>query len=402
MIAVAGAIFVVSACSCSGSAKKEPDTRVESPSSKKIANGNWNPRLAQAYLDERENWWMSWSRATRDQGTFCVACHTTVPYILAEPALRARLDEPEMSRTEEAVLENITKRVRMWDRVQPYYGSAEYGGQKGKESRSTEAVLNALLLASRDSESGKLGDDTQAAFKNMWSLQLTDGPDRGAWLWQQFWLRPWESRSAVYSGASWAALAVGLAPEGYQDRSEIRGNLTLLYGYLTQDFSRRSALNQAYLLWASTKLNGLLTPKQRQQIIDEIFRKQQQDGGWTLSTITWSWEHPGLTSLVQLWRREDWTPQEKISDGLATGLMVFALQEAGVNKSEPRVEKGLDWLVANQDKKSGMWVAASLNKQRDPTSNVGLFMSDAATAFAVLALTQDGSHTAFQRTAISQ
>ena len=128
------------------------------------------------------------------------------------------------------------------------------------------------------------------------------------------------------------------------------------------------------LLEASTKLPGLLTRAQKKAIIEEALSKQQADGGFSLS------------SFVGNWKRHDGTPLETKSDGYATGVVTLALQQAGMKPDQPQLRRGLDWLAQNQEKSDGRWLAYSLNKQRDLSSDVGRFMSDAATAYAVLAL----------------
>jgi squalene-hopene/tetraprenyl-beta-curcumene cyclase len=89
------------------------------------------------------------------------------------------------------------------------------------------------------------------------------------------------------------------------------------------------------------------------------------------------------------WKRADGTPQELQSDGLATGLIVFVLPQAGVSRENVQLKQGRAWLIQNQNKPEGLWLASSVNKRREPSSNVGRFMTDAATAFAVLALTEN-------------
>jgi hypothetical protein len=51
------------------------------------------------------------------------------------------------------------------------------------------------------------------------------------------------------------------------------------------------------------------------------------------------------------------------------------------------LKRALAWLSSNQIELDGRWPAVSLNNNRAVMSDTGLFMSDAATAYAVLALT---------------
>jgi squalene-hopene/tetraprenyl-beta-curcumene cyclase len=346
---------------------------------------SWDPKAAAAYLDQRETTWMQWPGAARDHDTFCVSCHTVVPYIMSRPMLRGALAEGVPSVNERKVLDNVAKRVQLWNVTDPYYSDKEYQGNKAAESRGTEAVLNALILANYDAQNGHLSDVTRAAFSNMWATQQTDGSGKGAWSWLQFGMEPFEANDSQYYGAALAAIAVGSAPENYRSTPEIQEKIGPLRDYLNREYDKQSTINHAVLLWASTKLPGLVEADRQQSIIQEISDAQQSDGGWELSALAWPKDRR-LHSLVREWLRSDGTTQERKSDGYATGLMTYVLRQSGIGPEDPRLKRGRSWLATHQNQADGSWPSVSLTKRRDPSSNTGHFMSDAATAYAVLAL----------------
>jgi squalene-hopene/tetraprenyl-beta-curcumene cyclase len=389
----------------------------------------WDAKAAAAYLDQRAAWWMGWPRAQRDHETFCISCHTAVPYAMSRSSLRTAIGEQSLSPTERRLLDNVTKRVRLWHEVEPFYNDKDRGPYKSVESRGTESVLNALVLASHDATTGHLSPDTLTAFSNMWAEQVVvpakpvsrpassgvaaaaasakagydapsvssapayaDAPNQvGAWRWLRFKNEPWEADDSDFYGAALAAIAVGMAPENYRARAEIQPNLKLLGDYLNRQSSAEPLMNRVVLLWASTKLPGLLDSAQQKLILNEILSKQEPDGGWS------------LPALAPNWQRHDNSPQDPQSDGYATGLIAFVLERLALRfdygrlKTIPlpddpsvRLRSALAWLSTHQDPSTGAWPSASLNNNaaHHISPDTVRFMNDAATAYAVLALNE--------------
>jgi squalene-hopene/tetraprenyl-beta-curcumene cyclase len=305
-----------------------------------------------------------------------------MPYALSRSALRSAVGEQAPSADEQRLLDNVTKRVRLWKEVAPIYTDKDWGAHKSVESRGTESVLNALILVTRDAQSGQLSNDAHASLDNMWAEQQMSGSQKGGWLWQRFNKEPWEADDSDYYGATLAAVAIGAAPGNYRNAPEIQNNIKLLREYLNRESVAQKPINRVSLLWAAAKMPGLLEPDRKKAILSELLEKQQSDGGWSLSSLSGDW------------KRDDGTPQEAKSDGYATGLITFVLQQAEVSSENAQLKRGLAWLIVNQDKTEGSWQASSLNKSKEHhlSPETALFMNDAATAYAVLALTNAGRH----------
>ena len=352
-----------------------------------LTENSWNPRAAADYLDQRARWWILWPDAARDQGTFCVSCHTVLPYALSRPVLGRMLGEGGPVAGERQILESVRKRVRLWNEFKPFYSSSD--GVKNRQSRGTESILNALILASVDARSGRLTDDTRIAFRNMWALQEISGIERGAWPWLNFGNEPFEATDSRFYGACLAAVAIGTAPQSFSDSAGIQERVKALTHFLNSEYTLQALINQITLLWASAKLPGLLGEKQRASLEGTVLGNQRADGGWSLSSLAWTWRGSEPKSLLKLWFRSEDNLLEAKSDGYATGLIALALEQTGFPRNALRLQRAMWWLRHNQSQSDGRWPGYSLNHPRIPAEPVGLFMSDAATAYAVLALAYD-------------
>ena len=342
---------------------------------------DWRPVQAGKYLDEREKTWFEFSSARRGQGTAqtsCVSCHTVMPYVLARPVLRKLTGTLMPTEQEKQLLTQTRKRVANWQSLDnARYGLLyDFNEQKKKEAWGTEAVLNAVICAFDDHYQGRSrpGDVTKQAFANLWKAQIQTGDHKGTWDWLDFGLEPWESKGARYHGAALAAIAVGTAPGYYTSGADadVSAKVKLLRDCLKDGLLTQNLFNRTLCLWVSAKLDGVLTRDDQRKIIGQLLDQQRDDGGWSLAAFG-----PFV--------RKDGTIQDSTSDGYATGLVLHVVQIAGLPKDNARLARGLTWLKRNQAA-TGEWRSISVNKKRNPASHVGKFMSDAATAYAVLAL----------------
>lgn len=356
------------------------------------ADAGWDPAAAARYLDARMDLW--WARAktlrTGSAEAKCVSCHTAVPYALARPLLRMALGGAEPTPHETRILDTVRLRVTHQAEAAPYY---DHTAAKQAESRGVEAVLNALVLTRRDSlgRSSRPGDDTRAAMARLWAVQRPDG----AWDWLDFGLEPYESVDAVYHGATLAAMAAGTTP-GRAASGDAAGTagIARLRAYLHDGLVHQRRFNKAWALVAGAYLPGVMSDAERRDVVRDLVSSQRADGGWSLADLgPWRWSRqdggaaPGPTDAARLGE----------SDGYATGLLVYALRMGGEPVTSPSVARGLAWLRQHQqperpgDPAWAPWRAHSLNFDREHGGEKGegwrrMFMSDMATAFAVLAL----------------
>ena len=322
------------------------------------AEKSWDQRAAARYLDARAGLWSEQAKTRRKLSTACLSCHTAVPYLLS----RSSLGESVMPAPAADLYSDVETRVATWSNARVWY-EEEMGAEKPAQSRATESVLNALVLASRDRRARRpLTDKAKTALAHMWAQQNADG----AWEWLHFGLVPWETDGSDYWGAALAAVASMPVADEAQPPAQSAANLKT---YLRAGMATKLSLhNRIALLWAASAWDGLLSKPEIATLVKEIVERQQPDGGFRPE------------------KSAPWRPKDT-SDAYITAFATFVLQAAKDPLAAKSVSGGVGWLATKQQP-DGRWDAVSLNKDRSGEEDfTRLLMSDAATGFAVLALT---------------
>ncbi len=290
----------------------------------------------------------------------CVACHTNGTYMVARPLMMQQLGPPQKELRDFFVTSLHT----------------ELAGESGPkwEPDVSQIVYIAAGLAIWDAHvTHRLSPETAQALALMFRLQQ----QAGDWYIDDPNNPPLEA--SPYQLATVAARAVGNAPGwlAQQRGTPVEAKVNLLMRYLRAEKKLQADYDRTDLLWAAAEFPGLLNAGRVRELIEMVSRHQMPDGGWSIRTFAKpeEWGHGNRAAKL----RAEPELNDPHSDGHMTGLAIVALRRAGVPASDPRIRRGVAWLLANQ-RSSGRWWTRSL------IGDNWQFMSYSGTVYPLLAL----------------
>ena len=313
----------------------------------------FSPKLAVEYMEQGA---LAWSQEWK-----CVACHTNGSYMVVRPLLTPQLGQPQ-KQLRDFFVGTLNEEL------------ASDPADMRPELDSTQAVYVAAGLAIWDAHvTHRLSPETAEALSMMFKLQRADGD----WTISDDNNPPLESNR--YQLATVAARAIANAPGwlSQQRGTPMEAKIDLLENYLRAERKVQGDYDRTDLLWAASELPGLLHAKREQELIAMIFAHQMRDGGWSIRTFAQPQEWGNGNRAEKLRAEPEFANPP--SDGHMTGLAIIALRKAGVPAGDPRIKRGVAWLLTNQ-RSSGRWWTRSLN--RDGWQ----FISYSGTAYPLLAL----------------
>ena len=112
----------------------------------------------------------------------------------------------------------------------------------------------------------------------MWTVQRKDG----AFNWLRLNQPPMEFDE--HYGVTLAALAVGVAPEGYAKTPSAQHGIERLRVWLKAN-PPKNLHHQMMLLWVSSYLTDFQTPADQKATIKQVLAKQLPNGGWSACSL---------------------------------------------------------------------------------------------------------------------
>jgi squalene-hopene/tetraprenyl-beta-curcumene cyclase len=351
-------LFVGPALFAAAPQYKSPDITIPAASADEPILKKFSLAKANDYLEKGAVAW------TRKRG--CVTCHTTGTYMQIRPALTLVLGKPTGE-----IRELFTGELGKFQKLKPV--------ALRKGTQPAEIIYTAAGLAEWDQHvTGKLSAETQTALELMFRIQQENGTWGSVVLWPPF-------ESSAFQEATVAAMAVAAAPgwRGALKNEKALAGIASLQKYLRETEPPHD-YGGVVLLWAAARMSDLLPKERRQKLIEMLWSHQRDDGGWSIRTFSTP-EKWGRGNRAAKLRAE---PEFKNppSDGHMTGLAVLVLREAGVPAKDARLQKAVQWLLANQ-RASGRWWTRSLNTDKFH------YITYSGTAYPLLALMKCGEIT---------
>lgn len=295
----------------------------------------------------------------------CLACHTNASYAVIRPALTPHIGKPDDLHRE--FLVKTLKKYQAMELKRLRDGI-----------RPTQVAYAAQGLAEWDAHvTGSLSAETRAALKLMFDVQGEAGDWANTTCWPPLESHPYQSTTV-------AALALATAPTYLETLTDeaLKGGVEKMKNYLRSTPPPHD-YGGLLLLWVATRMPDVLASQaQRAELIDVIWKHQREDGGWSIRSFSTP-EDWGSGNRAEKLRAEP-EFENPPSDGHQTGLCVMVLRDAGVPAEDPRLQKAVKWLLANQ-RESGRWWTRSLN-----TDNFN-FITFSGTCYPLLALAKCGA-----------
>jgi hypothetical protein len=307
------------------------------------------------YMNESVEKWFQ--RDNVESAQKCLSCHTTLPYMMLGAA-------DNLLTQKSYIRELVQKRTKNFKR-DGFVSSDNRPWYEIERSYSTESVLNASAVVMPERLNGAnspLSELAKDAYDLMWKRQKDDGSF--AWL-DQFGLRPHESQNSGYWGTSMAGIMGGLV------ETQASAQLKKTFKYLGDNFKSQSVHNKLFGVWANAQSRGnnFLSESQLKNIISDIKKNQNIDGGWSSDFILGT--------------------GNKETDPYATSIIAFILKKSGQKVPNANVVKGY---LVDRFKQSSTQAVGGRNMtgaitSPSPNGRQGSdFFSDMATSYGLMYL----------------